>query len=378
MTLGTIAEQLAALPPDIKATLERYHFDERRFTELAAKVREGRPEDNVVPGRVTAPAPGDVQSLPERGSRERRELEERGRQALAERRVAMVVLAGGMATRMGGVVKALVEALPGKTFLALRLAEIRALEREYGAAPPLWLMTSHTTEEPIRSALGERLDGERVAMFSQFLSLRLTPSGDVFLNDAGRPSEHAPGHGDLPDALQKSGLVQRFVAGGGQVVMMTNLDNLGGTLDPALIGWHLATENAVTCEVVDKVAGDRGGIPVRVDDRLVVLEEFRLPQSFDPSTVRVFNTNVFHFDARTLSELSIPWTYFRVKKQVDEKPVIQFERLVQEVTSHLPTGYLRVPRVGPDARFLPVKDKAELEARRPEIELVARPRGWLG
>ena len=32
-------------------------------------------------------------------------------------------MAGGMATRMGSVVKALVEALPGRTFLDLRLAE---------------------------------------------------------------------------------------------------------------------------------------------------------------------------------------------------------------------------------------------------------------
>ena len=378
MTLGTIAEQLAALPSDVKANLERHHFDAQRFTELAAKLREGSPEDNVVHGEVTPPEPEDVQSLPEPGSRERRELEALGQQALAEGRVAMVVLAGGMATRMGGVVKALVEALPGKTFLDLRLAENRALEREYGVSPPLWLMTSHTTEEPIRKVLGAHLNGDRIATFSQFLSLRLTPQGDIFLNEAGRPSEHAPGHGDLPDALQKSSLVQRFVAGGGRVVMMTNLDNLGGTPDPALIGWHLARENAVTCEVVDKLAGDRGGIPVRVDGRPTVLEEFRLPPSFDPATVRVFSTNVFHFDARALAELSIPWTYFRVKKQVDDEPVIQFERLVQEVTSHLPTGYLRVPRAGADARFLPVKDMAELDARRSEIELVARPRGWLG
>jgi len=76
-------------------------------------------------------------------------ITDRGRAALRAGQVALVVLAGGMATRMGGVVKALVEALPGKTFLELRLREIEALERTYGVAPPLWLMTSHSTEEPI-------------------------------------------------------------------------------------------------------------------------------------------------------------------------------------------------------------------------------------
>lgn len=377
MSSTPIEAQLAALPADVKETLARYQFDAARFVQLAATVVDGKAEDNLVRGQVSPPEPGDVEELPPPGSSERARLEELGRQEIAAGRVALVVLAGGMATRMGGVVKALVEALPGKSFLDLRLAEIEALRKQYGAAPPLWLMTSHTTDGPIRSALGDRLSGDAIATFSQFLSLRLTPSGDIFLDAQGRPSEHAPGHGDLPDALRKSGLLQRFVDRGGRLLMMTNIDNLGGTLEPAIIGWHVAHGQPVTCEVVDKVEGDRGGIPVRVDGRPCVLEEFRIPPSFDPATVRVFNTNVFHFDARALLELDMPWTYFRVTKKVDDKPVIQFERLVNEVTSWLPTRYLHMPRTGKDARFLPVKDMTELDARRGEIEAVARARGWL-
>lgn len=287
------------------------------------------------------------------------------------------MLAGGMATRMGGVVKALVEVLPGRTFLDLRLREMDALEARYGKRPPLWIMTSAATDAGIVQALGARRDGERIATFLQFLSLRLTPEGDVFFDEAGQPSEHASGHGDLPEALQRSGLIGRFVERGGRVVMVTNLDNLGGTLDPVIIGFHCAHGRPVTCEVVDKVGSDRGGIPVRVDGKPCVLEEFRIPRSFDPSSVRVFNTNVFHFDARTLAELSIPWTFFRVEKRVGGKPVVQFERLVNEVTSHLETRYLHVPRTGAASRFLPVKDTDELLARRAEIELVARSRGML-
>ncbi|HEY8944680.1 MAG TPA: UTP--glucose-1-phosphate uridylyltransferase, partial [Polyangiaceae bacterium] len=290
MTLKTIDERLDALSPDMKRTLERYGFDARRFRELAGKVQGGSPEDNVVRGRVSPPEPSDVQALPAAGTAERARLEALGRQELEAGRVALLVLAGGMATRMGGVVKALVEALPGRTFLDLRLAEIEAVGRQFGRTPPLWLMTSHTTEGPIRSALGSRLKDDAVAIFSQFLSLRLTPSGDVFLDAQGRPSEHAPGHGDVPEALQRSGLIQRFVDRGGRVVLVTNLDNLGGTLEPAIIGWHLDHAEPVTSEVVDKLENDKGGIPVRVDGKTCVLEEFRIPSSFDPATVRVFNT----------------------------------------------------------------------------------------
>jgi UTP--glucose-1-phosphate uridylyltransferase len=372
-----LIEQLRSLPEAARETLARYNFDEQRFMRLTERLRQGQDDSGVVSGKIEPPYPGDVVVMPAPGSAEYESLRALGETELRAGRVALVVLAGGMATRMGGVVKALVEALPGKTFLDLRLAELDALEKRYGLAPPFWLMTSDATDEKTRDALGARLDGERVATFTQYLSVRVTPGGDVFLDDQGQPSLHAPGHGDLPDALKRSGLLAAFLARGGRTLMMTNLDNLGGTLDPAIIGFHLQHGKPVTSEVVDKLENDRGGIPVRVDGQLRVLEEFRIPKTFDPATVRVFNTNVFHFDARALHELDMDWRFYTVHKKVGGREVIQFERIVNEVTAELGTQYLHVPRSGEHARFLPVKDQAELEQRRPEIETVARARGFL-
>jgi UTP--glucose-1-phosphate uridylyltransferase len=159
--------------------------------------------------------------------------------------------------------------------------------------------------------------------------------------------------------------------------MVANLDNLGASIDEAVLGWHLAHGCAASCEVVDKLGADRGGIPARHDGRPVVLEEFRLPEGFDASAVRVFNTNTFHLDARALAELRMEFTWFVVKKDVAGRPAVQLERLVGEVTSRLETRFLRVPRSGARSRFLPVKDDAELEARRSEIVEVARARGML-
>ena len=79
--------------------------------------------------------------------------------------------------------------------------------------------------------------------------------------------------------------------------------------------------------------------------------------------------------AKELLELDLEWTFFAVSKKVEGAPVVQFERLVNEVTSVLPTRYLHMPRIGPDSRFLPVKDNEELSQRQGEIELVARARG---
>lgn len=375
--MAALSEQLDALPADVIERLSRHGFDRARFMERAERLRSGTTADNRVEGLVEPPAAGDVRALPERGTAEHDALSAAGMEVLRRGECALVVLAGGMATRMGGVVKALVEALPYRSFLDLRLGENASLARAAGRSVPLWLMTSHATDADIRQALGSRVSGDELAVFAQGLSLRLTPSAELYLDEHGRPSEYAPGHGDLPDALRASGLLGRFVQRGGRVVMVANLDNLGATVDPAVIGWHLAHGAPVSCEVVDKLGSDRGGIPARWNGRPVVLEEFRLPEAFDPGQVRVFNTNTFCFDAKALFELDMEWTYFKVEKKNEGEPVIQFERLIGEVTSHLDTRFLLVPRQGVESRFLPVKDNPELAARRSEIELVARARGML-
>src|SRR6476646_6181605 len=128
--------------------------------------------DNVVDGVVEPPAPGDVERLPEPGSAAYADAEERGAGALRRGEVGLVVLAGGMATRMGGVVKALVEAVDGLTFLDIRLRELAAVERRYGRRPPLFMMTSAATDGPIRAARGARAADPGIGLFVQGVALR--------------------------------------------------------------------------------------------------------------------------------------------------------------------------------------------------------------
>ncbi|HEX4339359.1 MAG TPA: UTP--glucose-1-phosphate uridylyltransferase [Polyangiaceae bacterium] len=376
--MTSLAEELHALSSALKERLSAHHFDAEQLGHFSSRLARSETVDNHVKGQLAAPTSADLVDMPEAGSAESERLRKLGVAALSRGESALVVLAGGMATRMGGVVKALVEALPGKTFLELRLGEQAALEKLAGRPVPLYLMTSAATDAAIQQALGARLDGKRVATFTQRLSLRLEPTGALFKDAEGNPSEYAPGHGDFVDALAASGLLRQFIDGGGKTLTIANLDNLGATLDPVLIGLHLERGNKVTCEVVDKLDADRGGIPCRVDGKVVVLEEFRIPPTFDPATVRTFSTNTFHMDAAALAAHDKAWSYFLVNKKVNGRPVIQFERLINELTSHFDTTFVRVPREGAASRFLPVKDNEELAKRRPELELVARARGMLG
>lgn len=371
-----LAQALKDLPPEHQASLTAHGFSPEWLIKQSRLSRSGS-RSNTVNGTIEPLASQDLLEVPERGTPRYQELFRRGADALRSGECAMAVLAGGMATRMGGIIKALVPAAYGRTFLELRQQEQATLKNTYGKTPPLFLMTSHATHAGIEETLGRAQDGRDLALFKQGLSVRLTESFEVFRTQSGDPSLHAPGHGDFVDCLRRSELLDRFVNAGGKYLLATNLDNLGGGLDPVLIGMHLESECAVTCEVVDKDDGDRGGIPVRLDGKPVVLEEFRLPESFDPSSVSVFSVNTFGFDAQKLASLDAEWTYFEVKKKVEDRTAIQYERLINEVTFHLKTQYVRVPRTGIESRFLPVKDHDELARRRLDIEALAQARGMV-
>ena len=61
-------------------------------------------------------------------------------------------------------------------------------------------------------------------------------------------------------------------------------------------------------------------------------------------------------------------TWFRADKKVEGQPVVQFERLVGEVTSLVDATYLKVPRTGSASRFLPVKTPENLTEMLPLIK----------
>jgi UTP--glucose-1-phosphate uridylyltransferase len=361
-----------------RTLLADYGFDELTFMQLRERFLRGEtsPDRNRLQARVEPPQPSDVPKLPAPGTPERLLLAERGLAALRAGQVACVVLAGGMATRFGGVVKAGVPALPGRTFLALKLSGIRLAAKQADARVPVFVMSSFATDAEIKRLVqSESTEHMPVTTFPQLISLRLRPDGELF-RDASGLSPYAPGHGDLTFALRRSGLLQSFIAQGGRLLYMSNVDNLAATLDPAVIGAHLESGAALTAEVVSKDPGDAGGAPARVDGVLQVVESFRFPSGFDENVIPVFNVNSFVLDARAMDR-DFPLTWFVVRKKVAGQEAIQFEHLVGELSAFVPSACLHVDREGDDGRFQPVKDPEELLRRAPKIEAMLRARGVL-
>ncbi|WP_419552142.1 UTP--glucose-1-phosphate uridylyltransferase [Candidatus Poriferisodalis sp.] len=361
-------------------TLAAYGFDTGTFDELRGRLTgnsgsgSDRTAANWVRGSIAAAQTDDLVSLAPLGSAERGRLEDVGREAIARGQVGVLLLAGGMATRFGGGVKALAEVLPGLRFADAKMADLRRLASELGCTVPLWLMTSFQSDGALRdwASAGTHSAQVPVDFAHQGVSMRLTPDGDLFRDRSGTVSLHAPGHGDAPWAMRRSSLLGRFAEAGGRHLFVTNVDNAAATLDPAVIGAHVAEARPLTCEVVPGSA--TGGAPWRVNGRLQIVEAFRLPPGIDPLATCAVNTNSLVADVDVF-ETDWPLTWFEAHKQVEGGRVVQFERLIGELSAFVDTTMLLVERDGPDGRFQPVKDPAELEARRPEIARILAARG---
>ena len=365
------------LDPAMRELLERFGFDLTRLTAAAAALARG--EDlraaNHTRGVLEPLRPRELLPLAASGGQMRAGLHDNGLKAIQKGWVGAVILAGGMATRFGGVVKANQLVAGGRTFLECKLADLENVARAAGAPIPVWIMTSFATDAAIREVAAAR-SSELVPITCapQFVSLRLTPEGDLFRDGAGALSPYAPGHGDLTFALLRAGAIAKFRGAGGRHLFISNVDNLAATLDPAVIGAHMFYGKPMTAEQVRKAPGDQGGGPIRLDGKAQIIEGFRFPPSFDQNQIEVFNTNTFTVDARAIDR-DFPLPYYYVEKQVDGRPAIQFERLVGELSAHMPVQFLEVERA---ERFVPVKDPEALGAQRPALEALLKARQMIG
>ena len=342
-------------------------YDERAFQKLVDELRAGRlAAADVPPEKIRPPEPGDVLPWPKPGSEDYEKALKLGEEALRNGEVAAVVVAGGAGTRFGGAVKALVDVVPGHTFLDYKLANARGLKKRYGKTPPIALMTSELTHDGITEEV-KRLGAEKdVLLFKQRMLPRLTEKFELFHED-GKVSLAPAGHGDFFRALRESGVAAELQKRGVRQVYFSNVDNLMATLDPVVIGVHRMLGKAMTVEVTARAREDgtldTGAAPVRVEGMLQLVEKV------DSKQHRYISTNNITFDLEPVASREIPVPWRVVKKNVAGQTVIQLEQVTGEVTgvmdSHgkpvLPTAFLEVPRHDPStSRFEPVKTPEDL------------------
>ncbi|MBL9103417.1 MAG: UTP--glucose-1-phosphate uridylyltransferase [Myxococcales bacterium] len=362
-------------------------FDATLFAELRAALARGElsPERSRL---SRAPAPLDAEhctAVDELAVEDRAVLRRRGAAAIAAGEVAALVLNGGMATRFGGVVKGVVPVVPGRddlSFLAVKLAGLRRV------GVPVVLMHSFATAAATREHLAA-IDWAGIPVadrleFSQSILPRVLPDGTPLpaLPDADELADShlyaAPGHGDTLRRVRDSGVLEALAARGVRHVLVSNVDNLGATLDPVVLGAHLAAVDggaAMSVEVVLREPGDAGGCVATVAGKPQILEGFRLPAGTDLADYPHFNTNTLWIAVDALrGEHPLQW--FPVRRALEWpdgscRDIVQFEQLIGQLSEHVDTAYLLVDR----ARFLPIKTREDLAAAGERLAGLARAAG---
>jgi UTP--glucose-1-phosphate uridylyltransferase len=168
-------------------------------------------------------------------------------------KVAILKLNGGLGTSMGcRGPKATINVKAGHSFLDLTVRQVDFLNSRHGVDVPLVLMNSFRTHDTTVRALS-RYANHHVTIHcfeqSRFPRLDRDTFAPLPLEPFSSATEAAwapPGHGDVWRALDKSGLLEKLLAAGKEVIFISNVDNLAATLDIRLLH-HVLTRAIPLC-----------------------------------------------------------------------------------------------------------------------------------
>lgn len=180
--------------------------------------------------------------------------------------LVVLKLNGGLGTTMGCTgPKSVIEVRNGQTFLDLIVRQIRSLNETYDVNVPLVLMNSFSTNQDTAKII-QKYDANHVTIYTfeqkqypRILKNKLVPlptSAKSCTNDDWYP----PGHGDVYDSFVNSDAFAQLQKQGKKYVFMSNVDNLGATVDVALLNHLHLNGIEFAMEVTKKTRADVKGL----------------------------------------------------------------------------------------------------------------------
>ncbi|MFP4479352.1 MAG: UTP--glucose-1-phosphate uridylyltransferase [Desulfohalobiaceae bacterium] len=352
------------------------------FQEYYFRLRSGASQA-LIPEQDIQPVPrGQIPRLEALG----REEESLGLKSLQQ--VVMIKLNGGLGTSMGmPYAKSLLQVKSEQTFLDLILEQARSAKGKSGAGS-LALMNSFNTHQDTLDYL--RRKGLPEAEQPFFFLQNMYPKVDAqTLQPASSPNDpelewNPPGHGDIYAALATSGVLDKLLQQGKRFAFISNADNLGAIIQPAILGYILRQGFSFLMEVAQRTETDKKGghLAALQDGRLILREiaqcpEYDLEAFQDVHSYSHFNTNNIWLDLQKFKEYvqtnGLPRLPLIVNpknldpREGDSPLVYQLETAMGAAISEFEnTGALLVDR----DRFAPVKKTNDLLAVRSDCYIL--------
>lgn len=179
---------------------------------------------------------------------------------------------------------------------------------------------------------------------------------------------YPPGHGDLYESLYNSGKLDQLLSEGKEYLFVSNVDNLGATVDLNILHYMIENDIEFVMEVTDKTKADiKGGTLIDYKGQIRLLEIAQVPDEHveDFKSIKkfkIFNTNNLWINLkaikRILEEDPMDLEIIVNNKTTDSgEKVIQLETAVGAGIKHFRNAHgVNVPR----SRFLPVKSTSDL------------------
>jgi UDP-N-acetylglucosamine/UDP-N-acetylgalactosamine diphosphorylase len=211
----------------------------------------------------------------------------RGAEALAAGEIGVLLVAGGQGSRLGfdhpkGMYS--IGPVSGVSLLQIHFEKALATARRYGAAVPIYMMTSPVTHDEQAEYLEEHqrfgLPADDVVLFCQGTMPAVdAKTGKLLLASKGSLFLSPDGHGGTVAALAASGAIEHMRRRGIRHLFYLQVDNpLTPIADPEFIGNHLLANSELTSMAIAKqTPQDRLGVFAMIDDRLQVIEYSDLP-----------------------------------------------------------------------------------------------------
>jgi len=295
-------------------------------------------------------------------------------------KLVVVKLNGGLGTSMGCVgPKSVIPVRSDLTFLDLTVQQIEKLNAQYDVDVPLVLMNSFNTEEDTKTILRKYGNlGITIHTFEQskypriYLDTLLPVAKTLDPDKQELEDWYPPGHGDIYASLRNSGLLDKLIAQGKEWIFVSNIDNLGATVNLDILNFILNPKNGVknefVMEVTDKTRADvKGGTLIQYEGRIRLLEIAQVPKDHvddfkSVSKFKIFNTNNLWINLQAIKrllekDLMEMEVIVNPKRLENGMNVVQLETAVGSAIHNFEGSIgINVPRT----RFLPVKKTSDL------------------
>lgn len=296
---------------------------------------------------------------------------------------AIIKLNGGLGTSMG--MKGAKSMLKVKSDLSFMDIIIRQTRFDDGRMPVIFMNSFSTREDTLK--ILKRYPELRSEIPVDFLQHQIPKVNALDLRPVQWPQEPRhewcpPGHGDIYTALMTSGMLERLLAAGYEYAFVSNADNLGAVVEPAILGYFIDSGLSFMMEVTERTERDRKGghLAQWPSGRLLLREAAQCPEQDmaafqDIERHRYFNTNNIWLHLPVLKRMlernqkGLDLPMIRNLKTVDPRradspSVIQLETAMgAAISTFYASGAIRVPR----ARFVPVKSTNDLLAVRSDM-----------